>query len=111
MRVRGTQVPVLALATAAAGRSGGRDPGAPELRERRLHGAGAHADRDDPIAPCAQEGARRLRLVVRLEQLDEAVLGAQEDAARADGRHLAHLLDAREAEPALVDPERALEVA
>ena len=110
MRVGRTQVPVLALA-GVAGRTGGGDAGAAKLGECLFHVRGAETEGEDPLAARRQERPRRLRLVVRLEQLEETVLRAQEDAAGADRRDVADAVHAREAEATLVQPERTLQVA
>src|SRR5439155_23424028 len=71
----------------------------------------AQLHREHPLAALMQEAAGRRLLVARLDQLEEAVLRTQEDVPRTEARHVARLAEAGEAEPVLVDRERALQVA
>src|SRR6266403_4260310 len=105
--VGGGDVPALRV----IGRAARVDEAGGELRARLHRIPDLERQREDALATRAEEEAGRLLLVVRLEELQETVLGPQHDVAGAEARHVARVLDAREAEALLVERQRTVEVA
>src|SRR5579862_4204 len=107
VRVGRTNPPVRRILRATTG----VDERAPELLARRRRLVHLEREREEPLAARREKHAGRLRVVVRLEHLEDAVLPAQHDLARAEARDIDRVLVPLEPERALVDGDRAVEAA
>src|ERR1041385_2951730 len=85
------------------------DERAPERLARLPRLVHLEREREDALAARAEEHPGRFRLVVRLENLEDAVLRTQHDLVCAEARDVDRILEPLEAERALVDRDRAVE--